>query len=352
MTRVIALVMALLLAGPVAAHEPQRSYLTLHDLDSQPRIELRLDLRDIDMVIPLDLDLDGTLQAGEVQAKATQIAAYVGQSLAISGATPCGLHSPAQRLVSQDFRTELVLDYRLDCRFDDGAVILSSRLFATVAPDHRVFVKAGAANAVLDGTDRPITVLAAQTGSGRMLWQYFRLGVLHMVEGIDHILFVLVLILPILRQKADFAARIKWAVAPITGFTLGHAITLTASLTDVLLPPVPLIEVLIALSITLTALFNLVPRLAAYAAAISAFFGTIHGFGFAAALGSIDLTGGALALAIFGFNIGLEVAQIGMVVIATACLAMVFRLRLVFLFASAGLAAIGMLWFVERLAAL
>ena len=99
-------------------------------------------------------------------------------------------------------------------------------------------------------------------------------------------------------------------LAAVTGFTLAHALTLTAATTELLRPPTDLIEALIALSIVVTAADNVRPFIPAPRAAVAAFFGTIHGFGFASALGALQLTGGGLAVALVGFNLGIEAAQV------------------------------------------
>ena len=107
-----------------------------------------------------------------------------------------------------------------------------------------------------------------------------------------------------------------------TGFTLAHALTLTAATTELLRPPADLVNALVALSIVITAADNLRPFIPAPRAAVAAFFGTIHGFGFASALGAMQLTGSSLALALVGFNLGIEAAQVGLILLTMPALYM------------------------------
>jgi hydrogenase/urease accessory protein HupE len=156
--------------------------------------------------------------------------------------------------------------------------------------------------------EQPTLVLkGAQT-----LWEvartYFRLGVEHILGGIDHLLFVLALMLLI---------REPWMlVKTITAFTVAHSITLTgAALGYVSLPQAP-VEAVIALSIAFVAREFLMTKSGerrlseAYPWLVAFSFGLLHGFGFAGALKEIGLPQGDVPLALFTFNVGVEVGQL------------------------------------------
>jgi hydrogenase/urease accessory protein HupE len=152
-----------------------------------------------------------------------------------------------------------------------------------------------------------LTLKGAQT-----VWEvartYFMLGVEHILGGIDHLLFVLALMLLI---------REPWTlVKTITAFTVAHSITLTgAALGYLSLPQAP-VEAVIALSIAFVAreLILMKPgerRLSeAYPWAVAFSFGLLHGFGFAGALKEIGLPHGDVPLALFTFNLGVEAGQL------------------------------------------
>ena len=130
----------------------------------------------------------------------------------------------------------------------------------------------------------------------------------------------------------------------VTGFTLAHALTLTASATELLRPPSGLVEALVALSIVITAADNVRPFIPAPRAAVAALFGTIHGFGFASALGSLQLTGVGLATALVGFNLGIEAAQVAVVLIVMPALYVLGNGRLLLWGGSAAAGAVGSWW--------
>lgn len=173
----------------------------------------------------------------------------------------------------------------------------------------------------LDVVNNTVPALAICPSSGSR-WQGFqgmvRLGMAHIAEGTDHLLFLLVLLLP----APLLAARGRWGVfgggrystrrllLVVTAFTLGHSLTLLAGAVGWLLLLSQPVEILIALSILLSAVHALRPLFAGREAWIAAGFGLVHGLAFAGTLAELHLTGGPLALSIFGFNLGIELMQL------------------------------------------
>ena len=169
----------------------------------------------------------------------------------------------------------------------------------------------------LDGQSRIYTLTAAQPsvqlfGSaddkrdmGEIAWAYLVLGVEHILGGIDHLLFVISLLLLV-----GFQRRLLWT---ITAFTAAHSLTLASSALGWLtLRPAP-VEATIALSIVLVAGEALHKRetLARRWPALVAFlFGLVHGLGFAGALKEIGLPEQHLLTALLTFNIGVEIGQL------------------------------------------
>ncbi len=182
---------------------------------------------------------------------------------------------------------------------------------------------------------------------------YFRLGVDHILSGLDHLLFVLALILLI---------RDRWMlVKTITAFTLAHSITLAGATLGLFnLPPKP-VEAAIALSIVFLAvelvkskpgeqrLAERLPWLVAFA------FGLLHGFGFAGALMETGLPQSDVPLALLTFNLGVEAGQLLFVAVVRlpfrASQAIVTgpqpKLRLL---AAYGIGSVSMVWLISRLA--
>ena len=145
-------------------------------------------------------------------------------------------------------------------------------------------------------------------GVGEVAWSYFVLGVEHILGGVDHLLFVLALLLIVRGGR-----RI---VATITAFTVAHSITLVAATLGWVHVPGPPVEATIALSIVFVAAevvhgLHGKPGLTARAPWVVAFsFGLLHGFGFAGALAQVGLPQKAIPVALLMFNVGVEVGQL------------------------------------------
>lgn len=144
---------------------------------------------------------------------------------------------------------------------------------------------------------------------GTHVWRtYVALGVRHILEGLDHLLFVLALVLVV--------RNIRRLLVTITAFTAAHSLTLAAATLGLVTVPQAPVEAVIALSIVFVAaeiVHSLQgrPGLTARAPWVVAFsFGLLHGFGFAGALAEVGLPTGAIPLALLGFNVGVELGQL------------------------------------------
>ncbi|WP_209598768.1 HupE/UreJ family protein [Ruegeria sp. HKCCSP351] len=189
-----------------------------------------------------------------------------------------------------------------------------------------------------------------------ILSSYVALGVTHILEGLDHLLFVFALVL-LVRDLS----RLLWA---ITAFTVAHSITLASATLGWLNIPPPPVEAVIALSIVFLAYeLSLSPEnrdpLATRSPWIVAFaFGLIHGLGFAGALREIGLPDGDIPLALFAFNLGVELGQVLFIVVV---LTIGFAARLLYpaikeqavqleRVTSYGIGSLAAFWVIERIA--
>jgi hypothetical protein len=188
----------------------------------------------------------------------------------------------------------------------------------------------------------------------------FHLGMHHIAEGTDHLLFLLALLLP----APLTAVRSRWVPSPnirpglirvfqiVTAFTVGHSITLALAATGFLHVPSRPIEVLIAVSILISALHALRPIFPGKEAVMAAFFGLIHGLAFASTLNNLGLGWAERLTGVLAFNLGIETMQLLVVAVALPSLILMNRtsaypyLRIsAALFAA--LASLG--WITERL---
>ncbi|MBR0717138.1 HupE/UreJ family protein [Bradyrhizobium liaoningense] len=173
---------------------------------------------------------------------------------------------------------------------------------------------------------------------------FIKLGIEHILTGYDHLLFLLALLAG--------ARGVLSVVKIVTAFTLTHSVTLTLAALGLVTIPGRIIEPLIAATIIWVALENLISAAPDRRRWMWSFgFGLVHGLGFAAALGEIELKGAALVRALIGFNAGVEIGQLVFVVIALPLLALLSRGRGATLtprIASIAAAVMGTYWFIER----
>jgi hydrogenase/urease accessory protein HupE len=197
---------------------------------------------------------------------------------------------------------------------------------------------------------------AGPGGPLRIAGAFVRHGIEHILGGYDHLLFVFALILIVRNTRA-----LVWT---ITAFTIAHSITLALAALGVVHVPGPPIEAAIALSIVLLA--SEIVRLrrgessltARWPWVIAFAFGLLHGFGFAGALSEIGLPQGDIPLALFAFNVGVELGQLAFIGAVLGAVSMLRRIALVRPVERHALRAapyaIGVLagfWFVGRVAA-
>jgi hypothetical protein len=365
-----ALWLALWLApgSPAWAHTTSEAYLALAAKAGSPTVTGRLDLalRDLDEALQLDRDGNGEITWGELRAGHAAIAAYASARLGLAAdGQACALQTGAQQVIEHGGSGYATLALSFECAAAPRELALDYRLFADVNPTHRALLKleAGAAarGAVLDPmAAEPQRFALAQGGAWHSFVAYVGQGVWHIWIGIDHILFLVALLLPaVLWREAG-----RWVAAPafraafwdvlkiVTAFTVAHSITLTAAtLGWVTLPSRP-VESLIAASVVLAAANNLHPLIGARRWLVAFVFGLVHGFGFAGALAELGLPQGALAISLFGFNVGVELGQLAIVVLflplAFALRRTGFYRRAVLVGGSALIAAVALVWFVQR----
>lgn len=188
----------------------------------------------------------------------------------------------------------------------------------------------------------------------------FRLGIRHIAEGTDHLLFLLALLLPapilFARSRWSGPASIRQSVLRIvkvvSAFTIGHSITLALAALGIVHVPSRPIEVLIAASILVSAVHAIRPVFPGREAGVAAFFGLIHGLAFATTLGELGLGPWERVASIFAFNVGIETMQLVVVLATMPSLILLSRtsaypIARVSGALFAGFAAIG--WIAERL---
>ena len=161
----------------------------------------------------------------------------------------------------------------------------------------------------------------------------FRLGVRHIAEGTDHLLFLLALLLPapLCARGARWAGSTRWTTSlvailkVVTAFTLGHSLTLALGASGFVTVPDRPVEILIAVSILISALHAARPIFPGKEAAIAAFFGLIHGLAFASALNTLGLGVWDKVWGVAGFNLGIEAMQFAVIAMVMPSLLLLSR---------------------------
>jgi len=166
----------------------------------------------------------------------------------------------------------------------------------------------GSTTSAIIKPNQPWIEIAGQQSAWQVAWDYTVLGVEHILSGIDHLLFVLALLLIVKGTRR--------LLITITAFTLAHSITLAAATLGWIWVPGPPVEAVIALSILFLA-SELVKvnrgkqsLTANYPWLVAFTFGLLHGFGFAGALSKVGLPQNEIPLALLTFNVGVELGQV------------------------------------------
>jgi len=182
----------------------------------------------------------------------------------------------------------------------------------------------------------PLDIAIVQPGALDLLTGAARVGVHHILEGYDHLLFLLALLLPtpLVARRGRWAkpdgthATIGKLVRIVTAFTIGHSLTLVLAATGQWSLPSAPVEVAIAISVLVAAVHAGRPLLPGKESLVALVFGLIHGLAFATLLQETQTTMASSAMALLGFNLGIELVQLAIVAVAVPSLLVLSRYRI------------------------
>jgi len=351
----------LLWCGAAQAHQASEAYLSYRT--DATAVEQRLDiaLRDLDRDLALDADGDGQLSWGEVRRgwPGIEALADAGLSFTADGAR-CSLQGRAEpQLERHSDGVHAVLVSRWQCAAAVRELQIDYRLFVRTDAAHRGLAR------LVGVTGQPL-LLTPGAGpqslgvDGPGLGGFVEQGVAHIAGGLDHVLFLVTLLLvavwrregngwvPRNRAGGAFAETLKL----VTAFTLAHSVTLGLAAGDLIDPPTALVESLIAATVLLAALDNLRPFVPGPRWLMVGLFGLVHGVGFAGPLKDLGLRGAELILPLLAFNAGVELGQL-LIVALLLPLALWLRSatayrRWIVPGGSGTVAVLALLWCVER----
>ncbi len=364
-------ILTFLIAGAACAHSTFQSAVMLDFVGTQMRVELQLPLERMNAVYGKPLDLHtlpseqsslATYILGKFHARTNAGLSLVGSLSAplelasIDGAPYLLAHlaftsPPASATRVIELEDDVILDH-----LPAQVALVSIRSDWNTS----IFANDPQLAGVLRSRAPSLTIDRSGGSWLRGFNSVFHLGIRHIAEGADHLLFLLALLLP----APLYAAHRRWAgpaslrisilriVKVVSAFTVGHSITLALAALGVVRVPGRPIEVLIAISILISALHALRPLFPGREAFIAASFGLIHGLAFATTLGDLGLGHWDRVASIFAFNLGIECMQLVVVAATLPSLMLLSRtgaysaVRIGFA-SFAGLASLG--WIGQRL---
>jgi hypothetical protein len=360
---------------------------------------------EVDLVMTIPVIEADRLSSDQSAPSDDRVKAYLAERVyPLAGGRRCETVPPIDTLsAAAGFRK---YDFTFKCATPNDLQVHSAAFFDLI-PSHTHFAQVQ--NALTGEFIEQLITVEHQTvdvtgGEGSRLKsarfiEFIRMGMMHIFTGVDHMSFLLGLVL--------ISRRLRDLVFVVTGFTLGHSLTLALAVTGVLRPHAEYIDALVALTIALIGAENIVvqtrrptpvalavggslafmallewlgfgglPSLLLLGAGlftanylmisgrlrdagrlrilITLVFGLIHGFGFAADLLELQLPPERLAELLVGFNVGVEIGQLILVVGATLLVALLAKTKfapprpLVVDVASSFLVALGVFWFVSR----
>jgi hypothetical protein len=355
----------------------------------------------LSFTIPL-LESKRLAQNDEDQPPDARVLDYLQQHIAVRSAQGACPARPGRALAATSQFRRFELTFTCPSATD---IKLHSSAFFELVPSHVTFaqIEPGDGQFIEQLFTQDQQDVEASAGDARLrdasFFEYIRLGIMHILTGPDHMSFLLGLVL--------ISRRLRDLVFVVTGFTIGHSITLALAVTGLLRPHAEYIDALVALTIAMIGAENIavathrpgvvatgigLPLLAMAVASfagigalppllllgaalfcsnylmlsghmrdagrlrlvVTLVFGLIHGFGFAATLLEMQLPSAKLAQILVGFNIGVEIGQLSLVLALMGLVTLLARMRLtlprpiVVDTVAAGLVAVGTYWFVSR----
>lgn len=350
----------LLPAAPAWGHDSTSdAYATVERDDTRVTVELELEydllMKSAWLYAEAYEATDRVEQLRQLALNAEAVDTYVGDRFALDAeGERCTPHRVgAWDIRDRNDRAFALVHYAFDCRgLESGALSVSSALF----PDAEGFVHSTETIVQwdLDGGVQGSAVLVAAAPTvvlddhGLAFGEFFLLGAEHLLLGLDHVLFLVAILLG--------ARTLRGIVITATTFTVAHSVTFLLAGMGLVHLPAAIVEPVIALSIVAAAAAALSRRepSARWRLPVVFAFGLLHGLGFAGALGIDGEWSWGLLWSLLAFNLGIEVVQLALIAVAFPLLVLLRRTaggRPATLVAGAAVGAAGLFWFVERLIA-
>jgi len=369
MIRQLCLLIIIFVSTNTYAHKASDAYLTLNFSKDTLSGQWDIALRDLEFAIGLDNNGDANISWAELKNKHPQINSYAISRLAINvDNKACKMFTDNNNMLNQHTDgVYTVIQFTINCpaKINNASHLnMNYNLFFDIDQQHRGLIKivGKQVNQSLvfspDNNNKSIPLNVSNRWT--QFSDYTREGVTHILMGLDHILFLLALLLP----SVLYLKNKKWVASSslknsfidvikiVTAFTLAHSITLVLATFELIYLPSRIVESIIAASVIIAAANNIFPFINKYRWKIAFLFGLIHGFGFASVLQDLDITSNNLAYSLIGFNFGVEIGQL---LIVSIFLPTAYLIRkywyykvLVVQLGSALIITISSIWLLER----
>ncbi len=300
------------------AHKGSDAYLDVRQTGTTLAVQFSVALKDLDLLLPLDANADGLVTWAEVQAATPAVLAQL-QAHAGLDTAACALQWQFDGLERRSDGAYLRARSTVNCPVD-AALGWRYSLFKDQDANHRLIVTGQIDGHDLLATASPLQTTplvlrqasAAPLGIAATVLDYLALGMHHLLEGYDHMAFLLALVLPLQLRLGRAEGGSPWwsLLRTITAFTVGHSITLMLATFGWSEASPVWVEPAIAASIAATALLNIYPVPALRPERLALVFGLVHGYGFAGLLIEAAAPAGLLPWALAGFNLGVEAGQL------------------------------------------
>ncbi len=373
----LGLLLVLFGASPSSAHTGDQSYLYVDVTETSLSGRVELPYGDLEEVLGLELEGSDEEILAELQASQPVIADYLADHMVFGPEGDPWSVTFGEMSLFESEEVEESLDYALieydvaagqdiprsfEVRFDPFLDEIDGRdHLMLIQNDWRagVFDNGNEVLLTFDGGTRTQTADLGDASTMRNLWSSVQLGVQHIETGPDHILFVLVLLLPSVlvwqagwKPTDNFGAALWRILKIVTMFTIAHSITFSlAGLGLLPLPSPRIVESVIALSIAAAAIHNIRPVVANREWLLSFVFGLFHGMGFASLVSGLDVSRGTQLISLLGRNIGIEIGQAVVVLVLFPALFLLRRVvvyRPLFVALSIVLSLVAVGWAIER----
>ncbi len=345
------------------AHDPGLSRANVVLNDAELVISMTFALQDLELLTSIDTDHDRVVNKSEFSTSQEVLRASISQGviLQVQGKTVPPKLIRVRQVSDDAVNTELHYD-----RSHGSQTSLQIPLLKQLARGHRQYITVNDADGnlllqqIVNAGSEPVALQASGVDGLAVFQQYLSEGIWHIWIGFDHILFLLTLLLPavLIYRKAHWrpVKELRPAMIDIlkvvTAFTVSHSITLALGILDIVNLPPRLVESVIAISVLITAVNNLRPIFPGSRWQLAFGFGLIHGFGFASVLGELGLPVEALVSSLAGFNLGVEVGQLAIVILVFPVTALLrhskFYRHWIFNGGSVAAALLASIWLYER----